>query len=69
MLGGLPFANRVFPLVFGLPFLIAWIVGWVIATAAIMAFVLWRDHVNGIAGGVQNEQSDAASGPTEPSPE
>jgi hypothetical protein len=69
MLGGLPFANRVYPMVCGLPFLIAWFVGWVIATAAIMAFILWRDRVNGIAGGVWNEPPDAASGPTEPAPE
>lgn len=69
MLGGLPFANRVYPMVFGLPFLIAWFVGWVIATAAIMALILWRDRVNGIAGGVWSEPSDDASGPTDPSSE
>ena len=37
MLGGLPFANRVQPLVLGLPFLVAWLVAWVVATAVIMA--------------------------------
>ena len=49
MLGGLPFANRVYPLVFGLPFLMAWLVGWVLATAAIMAWVLRLDRKHGIA--------------------
>jgi len=62
MLGGLPFANRVHPLVFGLPFLMAWLVGWVVATAGIMAWILRLDRVNGIAidevqgrGGVQGQ--------------
>jgi hypothetical protein len=60
MLGGLPFANRVHPMVLGLPFLMAWLVGWVVATAGIMAFILRLDRLNGIAtdqvqgqGGVQ----------------
>lgn len=69
MLGGLPFANRVYPLVLGLPFLVAWFVGWVIATAAIMALILWRDRVNGIALGAANEHTDDASGPKEPAAE
>lgn len=49
MLGGLPFANRVYPLVLGLPFLMAWLVGWVVATAGIMALILRLDRMNGIA--------------------
>jgi hypothetical protein len=32
MIGGLPFVNRVEPLVLGLPFLLAWILGWVVVT-------------------------------------
>jgi hypothetical protein len=32
MVGGLPFVNRLEPLVFGLPFLLAWILGWVVVT-------------------------------------
>jgi hypothetical protein len=44
MLGGLPFANRVHPLVFGLPFLFAWLAGWVIATSAIMGLLLLIDE-------------------------
>jgi len=49
MLGGLPFANRVYPLVFGLPFLMAWLVAWVLATAGIMAWILRQDTANGLA--------------------
>lgn len=49
MLGGLPFANRVHPLVFGLPFLIAWLVGWVIGTSALMACILMLDRARGQA--------------------
>lgn len=49
MLGGLPFANRVYPLVLGLPFLMAWLVGWVLATAAIMAIILRLDRNRGLA--------------------
>jgi len=50
MLGGLPWANRVYPLVLGLPFLMAWLVGWVIATAALMACILRLDRARGLAG-------------------
>lgn len=49
MLGGLSFANRVYPLVFGLPFLIVWLVGWVTATSAIMACLLVLDGRTGSA--------------------
>jgi hypothetical protein len=41
MLGGVPFANRVHTLVFGLPVLLLWILLWVLATAACMT-VLYR---------------------------
>ena len=49
MLGGLPFANRVHPLILGLPFLMAYLVAWVVATAALMALVLRLDTANGLA--------------------
>ena len=49
MLGGLPLANRVYPLILGLPFLMAWLVGWVVATSAIMALILRLDRARGIA--------------------
>lgn len=48
MLGGIPFANRVRPYVFGLPFLLAWIVGWVIMTSIIMAAIYVMDSSRGI---------------------
>ena len=43
MLGGLGFANRVHPLVLGLPFLFAWLAGWVIATSLVMGCILLLD--------------------------
>ncbi len=49
MLGGLPFANRVYPLVLGLPFLMAWLVGWVLATSVLMALILRFDRARGLA--------------------
>jgi hypothetical protein len=63
MLGGLPFANRVHPMVLGLPFLMAWLVGWVLATAGIMAFILRLDRLNGIATDqVQGEGTGRGAG-------
>jgi hypothetical protein len=44
MLGGIPFVNRVHPLVFGLPLLFAWIVGWVLVTSAVMGCILLFDR-------------------------
>lgn len=43
MLGGVPFANRVQPYLFGLPFLLAWIVMWVIATSLVMTLIFALD--------------------------
>ena len=37
LVGGLPFANRLEPVVLGLPFLLAWILGWVALTPAFLA--------------------------------
>ncbi|MEK7241097.1 MAG: DUF3311 domain-containing protein [Gemmatimonadota bacterium] len=62
MLGGLPFANRVYPMVLGLPFLMAWLVGWVVATSAIMAFILRLDKARGLASdAVQGEGAENKS--------
>ena len=44
LLVGIPFVNRVHPLVLGLPLLLAWIVGWVIATSAVMGCVWMLDR-------------------------
>lgn len=46
MLGGIVFANRVRPLVFGLPFLFAWIAAWVLATSLIMWCILKLDRAH-----------------------
>lgn len=46
MLGGIVFANRVRPLVFGLPFLFFWIAAWVVATSLIMWWILKLDRAH-----------------------
>jgi cation transporter-like permease len=46
LLVGPIFANRVEPLVFGLPFLLAWVVAWVFMSVAIMACVYRLDPDN-----------------------
>ncbi|RKP50897.1 DUF3311 domain-containing protein [Trinickia fusca] len=43
---GVPFVNRVEPLIFGMPLVLAWIVLWVVLSAAIMALVYWLDPAN-----------------------
>ncbi|MFM0251363.1 DUF3311 domain-containing protein [Paraburkholderia sediminicola] len=43
---GVPFVNRVEPLVFGMPFVLAWIVMWVVLSAIIMAIVYRLDPSN-----------------------
>ncbi|TKC91188.1 DUF3311 domain-containing protein [Trinickia terrae] len=43
---GVPFFNRVEPLVLGMPFVLAWIVLWVVLTACIMALVYRLDPAN-----------------------
>jgi len=43
MLGGVPFANGVRTLPFGLPFLLVWIAAWVIATSVCMAVLYALD--------------------------
>ncbi|MEA3118455.1 MAG: hypothetical protein QOI13_1725 [Paraburkholderia sp.] len=43
---GIPFVNRVEPLVLGMPLPLAWIVFWVVLTAVIMAVVYRLDPAN-----------------------
>jgi hypothetical protein len=43
LLAGIPFVNRVHPMILGLPLLMAWIVFWVIATSATMGLILYLD--------------------------
>lgn len=46
MLGGIPFANRVQPMVLGIPFLFFWIAAWVVATSFIMWVILKLDRAH-----------------------
>lgn len=46
LLAGIPFVNRVHPMVFGLPLLMAWIVAWVVITSGVMAVVLYLDRMH-----------------------
>lgn len=43
---GIPFVNRVEPLVLGMPFVLAWIVFWVVGGAVIMGIIYRLDPVN-----------------------
>ncbi|WP_144109378.1 DUF3311 domain-containing protein [Paraburkholderia sp. BCC1886] len=43
---GVPFVNRVEPLVLGMPFVLTWIVLWVVLSAVIMAIIYWLDPTN-----------------------
>lgn len=46
MLSGVLFANRVHPLVLGLPLLFFWIAAWVLATSLIMWVILTLDRAH-----------------------
>jgi len=46
ILVGVPFFNRVEPLILGLPLLLAWVVLWILLTAAIMAIIYKYDPTN-----------------------
>jgi len=50
ILGGITFANRVEPFVFGMPFILFWIVLWVVLTSAIMAVIYHFDPANRESG-------------------
>lgn len=43
---GVPFVNRVEPLVLGMPLVLAWIVFWVVMSAVIMGLVYLLDPTN-----------------------
>jgi Protein of unknown function (DUF3311) len=43
---GVPFVNRVEPLVLGMPFVLAWIVMWVVLSSLIMAIIYRLDPTN-----------------------
>lgn len=60
MLGGVPFANRVHPFVFGLPFLLAWIVLWVVVTSLVMALIFALDTAADSAAEKSRGSDDAS---------
>ena len=43
---GVPFVNRVEPLVLGMPFVLGWIVAWVVLSSIIMAIIYRLDPSN-----------------------
>lgn len=53
LVAGLPFVNRVEPVVLGLPFLLFWILGWVLATPVFLcvAYLLGGSQDDGAADG------------------
>jgi Protein of unknown function (DUF3311) len=46
ILVGVPWLNRVEPLVFGMPLILAWIVLWILLTAVIMGIIYACDPAN-----------------------
>jgi len=46
ILVGVPFLNRVTPLILGLPLLLAWLLLWILLTSAIMAIIYVTDPAN-----------------------
>jgi hypothetical protein len=46
LLGGISFANKVTPYVFGLPFILFYVVFWVVMTSVIMYFIFKLDPTN-----------------------
>ncbi len=62
LVAGLPFVNRLEPVLLGLPFLLAWILGWVLATPLFLAaaYALARgDSGEGRAGAAGREAGGA----------
>ncbi|CAH2909120.1 MAG: FIG00459223: hypothetical protein [uncultured Paraburkholderia sp.] len=43
---GVPFVNRVEPLLLGMPFVLGWIVAWVVLSSIIMAIIYRPDPSN-----------------------
>ncbi len=52
---GVPFVNRVEPLVLGMPLVLAWIVFWVVMSAVIMGLVYRLDPTNRAAAQTTEE--------------
>lgn len=54
--GGIFFANRVEPYVFGMPFIMFWVVLWVVLTSGIMGLIYLLDPVNRNSAGQGGER-------------
>jgi xanthosine utilization system XapX-like protein len=54
---GVPFVNRVEPLMLGMPFVLAWIVMWVVLSSVIMAIIYRLDPQNRHAGSDEEVRS------------
>ena len=54
--GGIFFANRVEPYVFGMPFIMFWIALWVVLTSGIMGLIYLLDPVNRNSAGQGGER-------------
>jgi len=46
LLAGIPFVNRVHPMILGLPLIIAWILLWVVVTSGVMGLMLYLDRAH-----------------------
>jgi hypothetical protein len=57
---GLPLANRLEPLVFGLPFLLFWMLAWVLLTPAFLVLAYVLVHRAGPTPGAGRSASDRA---------
>jgi len=57
LIAGLPFVNRLEPVLLGLPFLLFWTVGWVLATPALLAvaYLIARRADEGDGGGSRGD--------------
>jgi hypothetical protein len=55
LVAGLPFVNRIHPIVLGLPFLLFWILGWVLVTPIFLAvaYFLVDTKADCTAGGAE----------------
>jgi hypothetical protein len=60
LVAGLPFVNRLEPVVLGLPFLLFWILAWVLATPLFLATAYFLTDRS--PGGSPDQPPDHASG-------
>jgi hypothetical protein len=61
LVGGLPFVNRLEPIIFGFPFLLFWILAWVVVTPVFL-YLAYRAGRHGRAGTEDRGAQGPASG-------